>query len=89
VDGVVCPTFKDACQVRGLLRDDNEWIQCLQEAGDMHTGTQLRTLFATILIHGVPTTPENLWISSKTGSVMILPGGSLSCTQMIQNQPQS
>ncbi|MDQ1532071.1 MAG: hypothetical protein QOE37_2176 [Microbacteriaceae bacterium] len=65
VDGVVCPTFKDACQVRGLLRDDNEWIQCLQEAGDMHTGTQLRTLFTTILIHGVPTTPENLWDQFK------------------------
>ena len=65
VDGVVCPTFKDACQARGLLRDDNEWIQCLQEAADMHTGNQLCTLFATIPIHGVPTTPENLWAQFK------------------------
>jgi hypothetical protein len=31
----------------------------------MHTGSQLRTLFATILIHGVPTTPENLWDQFK------------------------
>jgi len=52
------PTFKDACKERGLLRDDQEWIQCLKEAADMQTGSQLRTLFATILIHGTPHLPS-------------------------------
>ena len=41
VNGQICPTFKAACLAHGLLEDDNEWIQCLQEAGDMQTGTKL------------------------------------------------
>ena len=65
VDGVLCPTFKHACKERGLLRDDQEWIQCLKEAADMQTGTQLRTLFATILLHGTPTSPDELWNQFK------------------------
>jgi hypothetical protein len=31
----------------------------------MHTGSQLRTLFATILIHGTPTAPCDLWNQFK------------------------
>ena len=65
VDGVLHPTFKDACKERGLLHDDQEWIQCLKEAADMQTGSQLRTLFATILLHGTPTSPHDLWDQFK------------------------
>ena len=65
VDGVLRPTFKDACRERGILSDDQEWIQYLNEAADMQTGTQLCTLFATILLHGTPTSPEELWNQSK------------------------
>lgn len=61
VNGVLCPTFKDACIQRGLLEDDGEWIQCLEEAAVMHTGSRLRALFATMLLHCVPTDPLNLW----------------------------
>ena len=32
VSGVVYDTFKSACVARGLLEDDEEWIQCLREA---------------------------------------------------------
>ncbi|XP_052193809.1 uncharacterized protein LOC127802150 [Diospyros lotus] len=32
VDNVVHDTFKLACVARGLLEDDEEWIQCLKEA---------------------------------------------------------
>src|SRR6202050_3360675 len=65
VDGVLCPTFKEACKQRGLLHDDKEWIQCLNEAADMQTGSQLRTLFATILLHCTPTSPHDLWDKVK------------------------
>lgn len=34
VDGVVHPTFKAACQARGFLDDDNEWIECINEAAN-------------------------------------------------------
>jgi hypothetical protein len=33
VDGTVHDTFKDACIVMGLLADNNEWHQALEEAG--------------------------------------------------------
>ncbi len=32
VDGKVHNTFKDACIAMGLLADDNEWDQALEEA---------------------------------------------------------
>jgi hypothetical protein len=43
------------------LEDDREWIQCLEEASAMQTGSQLHSLFITILIGGNPTKPEDLW----------------------------
>ncbi len=33
VDGTKHNTFKDACIAMGLLVDDNEWHQALEEAG--------------------------------------------------------
>ena len=65
VDGILCPTFKEACLARGLLQDDQEWKQCLQEAADMQTGLQLRTLFSTLLLHCNPTSPVDLWNQFK------------------------
>jgi hypothetical protein len=61
VDGAVCNTFKDACRLRGLLDDDGEWIQCLQEAKDMCTGSHLRNLFVIIMVRCNPTSPHQLW----------------------------
>jgi len=64
-DGVLLPTFKEACKQRGLLRDDQEWIQCLDEAADMQVGSQLRVLFATILHHCTPISPHELWVQFR------------------------
>jgi hypothetical protein len=61
VDGIVHATFKQACIARGLLEDDQEWIQCLQEASHMQTGSQLRNLFVTIIRDCSPAKPEVLW----------------------------
>jgi DNA replication protein DnaC len=65
VDGVPCHTFKAACLARGLLEDDNEWIQSLQDAVTIRTGSQLRQLFAIILKHCQPTDPADLWNQFK------------------------
>jgi hypothetical protein len=38
VDGKEHDTFKDACIAMGLLVDDNEWYQALEEAGVWASG---------------------------------------------------
>jgi len=65
VDGQLRPTFKDACIALGLLSDDHEWHRCLEEAGHMATGHQLRVLFVTILNDCSPSNPRNLWDTHK------------------------
>lgn len=61
VRGQVHPTFKSACNALGLLQDDNEWYACLEEAAVSHMPSQLRSLFAIILIFCAPVNPELLW----------------------------
>ncbi|XP_076904125.1 uncharacterized protein LOC143559430 [Bidens hawaiensis] len=39
VDGEVCATYRDACYKRGLLDDDNEYIESIEEAS--HTASDL------------------------------------------------
>jgi hypothetical protein len=61
VDGVLHPTFQDACAARGLLATDEEWDRCLDEAGLIKTGHQLRQLFAAILLNNSPLDPLGLF----------------------------
>jgi hypothetical protein len=65
-EGTEHPTFKEACIARGLLEDDSEWHQCLEEAKDMQMGGQLRRLFVTILCDCFPTHPRALWDDFKS-----------------------
>jgi len=60
-DDTVHPIYKAACLAHGLLEDDGEWNQCLAEAGEMQTGSQLHPLFAHILLHCHPAEPAVLW----------------------------
>ena len=57
--------FHQACLARGLLEDDGEWRECLQDAADMQTGKQLRQLFATILLFCSPSEPHLLWLQFR------------------------
>ena len=61
VNDVLYDTFKSACVVRGLLEDDKEWRQCLNEAAIIKTGHQLRRLFIIILTECTLTHPFELW----------------------------
>ncbi|XP_028114888.1 uncharacterized protein LOC114312792 [Camellia sinensis] len=61
VNNVLHETFKSACVARGLLEDDEEWIQCLKEAAVMKAGYQLRRLFCIILTQCFPLQPHALW----------------------------
>ena len=66
VNGVMHPTFKDACHALGLLENDGEWLECLREASVMQTGHQLCQLFVMILKECSPVKPEDLWDKFKT-----------------------
>lgn len=60
-DGTLCESFKQAALKRGLLQDDEEWIECLNEATLSASPSQIRLLFVTILIFGEPASPVKLW----------------------------
>ncbi|XP_076941444.1 uncharacterized protein LOC143610998 [Bidens hawaiensis] len=50
VEGVVSDSFRDACYRIGLLDDDKEYIEAIEEARHTANGYYLRNLFATMLI---------------------------------------
>ncbi|KAF5764692.1 putative DNA helicase [Helianthus annuus] len=60
-EGVVYPTFRDACYARGLLDDDNEYIECIKEASFTGNGHYLRSLFGTLLLSNTLSRPEVVW----------------------------
>ncbi|KAH7482044.1 ATP-dependent DNA helicase PIF1 [Phytophthora ramorum] len=61
VDGVLCPTYRDAAEHAGYLENDSEWVLCLSEAAEFQMPYQLRQLFATILVYSAPTDAQGLW----------------------------
>jgi hypothetical protein len=63
INGIVYPTFKEACRVLGFLDDDKEWIDFINEAAIWASGTQLRMLFTTIICNCEVTDPKKLWES--------------------------
>ena len=54
IDGYLHDTFKDAARAMGLLEDDAEHRRCLQEASVMNMPSQMRQLFATLLVFQTP-----------------------------------
>jgi hypothetical protein len=67
VNNIQYDTYREACLALGLLENNNEWIQCLTEAGEMQTGSSLQSLFAVILTSCHPSTraPDVLWHQFK------------------------
>lgn len=65
VDGHVFATYRDACQQRGLLEDDQHLRLALAEAAATKPAKLLRSLFAIILTACVPSNPAELWQEFK------------------------
>jgi hypothetical protein len=61
VDGTEHDTFKNACIAMGLLADDNEWHQALEEVGLWASGRELCDMFASMLMFCEVTNPKQLW----------------------------
>ncbi|XP_038720003.1 uncharacterized protein LOC120012639 [Tripterygium wilfordii] len=64
VGGFIHPTFQSACMALGLLGDDKEWHDALDEASVFATGVQLRQLFVTLVIFCNVSEPLRLWDSN-------------------------
>ena len=60
-NGRVCETYQEACRELGLLRDDNEWQQVLEEAAGTQLSTRLRELYVVILMFCQPSNPRSLF----------------------------
>jgi hypothetical protein len=60
-EGRLYDTFQEACLARGLLESDDEWDTCLDEAGFIQSGHQLRQLFSVILLGNTPADPLGLF----------------------------
>jgi hypothetical protein len=65
VDGTVCATYREACQVRGLLEDDAHWNATMVEAAATHSAPKLRSLFAILLTMCSLSNPRQLWDAHK------------------------
>ncbi|XP_025669993.1 uncharacterized protein [Arachis hypogaea] len=66
VDDVLYETFRDACYARGLLDDDKEYIDAIEEASSWGSGDYLRKLFATLLFSNSMARPEHVWENTWT-----------------------
>ena len=54
-------TFQEACQARGILTDDQTWENTMKEA-ELHCNpSQVREIFAFILVHSEISDPLRLW----------------------------
>jgi hypothetical protein len=62
----VCETYREACQLLGLLEGDNHWDESLAEAKEISVPSQIRDLFAIIICTCNPSNPLELWNKYKT-----------------------
>ncbi|KAK9056489.1 hypothetical protein SSX86_023850 [Deinandra increscens subsp. villosa] len=94
VNGHTYESFRDACYERGLLHDDKEYIEAIQEASHSGSGYYLCALFATMLMSNTLSRPDFVWentwellsddIRYRQPLVLNLPGISINHSQ-IQN----
>ncbi|KAG3008561.1 hypothetical protein PC116_g21389 [Phytophthora cactorum] len=61
VEGETNATFKGAALAMGLLDSDEDNHRCLTEAAHSQMPTQLRHLFAVLLVYCDPASPDELW----------------------------
>ncbi|XP_017255741.1 uncharacterized protein LOC108225401 [Daucus carota subsp. sativus] len=61
VNGVLCQCFRDACKEYGLLDDDKEWHDVLDQCAAGGLPPQIRQLFVHIIVNCKVTDLANLW----------------------------
>lgn len=62
VNGVCYPNFRDACKEYGLLDDDKEWHEMIDQCAAGGLPPQIRQLFVHIIMNCKVIDLGNLWI---------------------------
>ena len=65
VNATICDTYKQACQLRGLLEDDTHWNSTLEKAAAARSPWMLQNLFAIMLQTCAMSNPQQLWDNHK------------------------
>ncbi|XP_074324215.1 uncharacterized protein LOC141661129 [Apium graveolens] len=61
VNGVLYPSFKDACKEHGFLDNDNEWHEVIAECSKCGFAPQIRELFVHIIVNCKVSDLNSLW----------------------------
>lgn len=65
MNGHKCQTYREACQLLGLLENDSHWDLTLADSVVSSNAYQIRTLFAIIITTCFPSQPIQLWNKCK------------------------
>lgn len=63
---VVYESFKDACEARGILEDEQAYIDTIVESSLWSFGDELCNIFARTLLSNLPSRPETIWEATKS-----------------------
>ena len=66
VNGTIHDTYRSACQALNLLENDQLWDNCINDACETSTPSQIRALFGIILTTCSPSAPTELWEKYKS-----------------------
>ena len=61
IAGMTYATFREACMALGLVADNSEWDDALNEASTWATGAQLGSMFCSLLMYNEVGQPGLLW----------------------------
>ncbi|KAL3643546.1 hypothetical protein CASFOL_014361 [Castilleja foliolosa] len=63
VNNVQYNTYKDACYALGMIEDDKEYIDAINEASKWASAKSLQRIFCTLLLENCMQNPVNVWDS--------------------------